>query len=470
MKNIKNSESQSASCSLYTGAQLDQIKVNLYNFFISTTLPTSLNTTNCTGQFTAMLAAVIEGSIHPPLDPTTPFCTMLATASFLCGPNCAFVNRSLQGAQLFILDDMAFMAQNLPSSPTPPALAQLMNILTAPDCLNAFDSTNSTMLQNFNTYILNGSAGKTTNDNWQAYFMPFYNWLLNMDISCPSCQGCSTEEQCCCGICVSNSLPVALFACSSFYCDPSVSNCIDDLCCSNTQSCNFPTPGLDLFPNSCCTLNESCIQNGCCNKDNICAPNTSYSACWDPSTQVCINNTKVCNIGNNICGPNNTCYNTSTQVCSNNVICNIGQEACGTVCYNTSTQVCVNNTTICDNPNNAVCGENSTCYNDKVDGCYDNNTLICPLNTWCEGAGECCTGADNICCLDGYSNKTICAATTGFYDDNPNKLKCCTSKEGIACGKTCCRTGWNAQLFCCSLGGCCISPCLSTPPIDFCSI
>lgn len=363
----KISESQSASCSLYSGAQLDQIKENLYNFFISTTLPTSLDTTNCTTQFTIRLAAVMEGIESGVLDPNSPLCTLFTAdvnpLDIFCGPNCAFVNNSLMASKLLILSDMYFMAQNAALSPTPYALTQLMNILTASDCITALDTTNSEILQNLNTYILNISPGTITIDNvdkyWEPYFIPFYNWLFGMDTpltcsDCPAtCESCNSTDTCCCGQCYPNIGTSAKSPCTLCCDNGSVSeNCINGLTCAATQSCGFVFP-LDIpLPQSCCFENETCLMNTCCDNTNVCDPEGINATCYDPNTQLCVDGTTVCELGQtDICGTDNTCYDPNSQLCvDRTTVCELEQTAiCGTynTCYDPGTHTCSGNGIVC---------------------------------------------------------------------------------------------------------------------------
>ncbi len=168
------------------------------------------------------------------------------------------------------------------------------------------------------------------------------------------------------------------------------------------------------------------------------------NSCYDPSTQVCLNSTRICSKSQKLCG--RTCYSPSEesycsdrglvwkkgqltcpegsdcfdplthQCTSNGIACPIGQDSCDWSCYDPAKEVCMNKEDhhfLCSHED-SVCG--SSCYSKSDD------SMVCMRE------GFLCEAGESAC---GYSCYT---PDTGETCHNGNVL-CQAGEE--SCGDEC---------------------------------
>lgn len=170
------------------------------------------------------------------------------------------------------------------------------------------------------------------------------------------------------------------------------------------------------------------------------------AGCYDPATQQCANNNKLCDINNSLCySKSNTfidCYNPKTEACvpdKNQIV--------------PKTQVCLDGTTICKL--GEKCSENNKCIKCDHELCGD---ICCDKNKYCNKDTKQCTDCENggtlcngVCCnpntqqcvnnkcVNCSPDKKYCSDTGDCCEQNQvcTPSGCCDStkvdKKGICC-------------------------------------
>lgn len=233
---------------------------------------------------------------------------------------------------------------------------------------------------------------------------------------------------------------------------------------------------------TCPTGQESCglvgcydpATQGCTNDDFIIQCINSCNGTCYSNSQYCYNNTKVCNIGELVCDIKTngsfspfplglTCYNSSSFICSRDMLCNLW-FTCGEQCLNDTHSVCANdNRTICYGSHSwsgdlyvrgyvDVCGPENQCYDTRTSICLGGITI-------CEGlhaslCGGSCFNPEKQTCINNtiqciHSCNGTCFSNTQYCN---NDTKVCDNDELV------CDVKMNSSLSPFPLGLTCYDP------------